>query len=104
LAWLSGIVADAAALAIAVPGGAVVYWAALRLFSRQSARVVDAVLAALVRRDRAGLRAALGGAAGSRAPGAARRERPAFGQKKRASRGEALSWTARPVGRAVAIT
>lgn len=65
LAWLSGIVADAAALAIAVPSGAVVYWAALRLFSRQSARVVDAVLAALVRRDRAGLRAALGGAAGS---------------------------------------
>jgi O-antigen/teichoic acid export membrane protein len=65
LAWLPDAVGRLAALAIAVPGGAVVYWAALRVFARPAARVVDSVLAAAVRRDRAGLRAALGGAGGS---------------------------------------
>ncbi|MFA7504731.1 MAG: lipopolysaccharide biosynthesis protein [Burkholderiaceae bacterium] len=59
LSWLEGTVGPVVALAIAVPGGAILYWAVLRVFSRSAARVVDAVVFALARRDIAAARAAL---------------------------------------------
>lgn len=60
-AWLLGWMSDIPAMSIAAAGGAVFYWAALRLFSPQAARIVDAVLMALLRRDMAAVRSALRG-------------------------------------------
>lgn len=69
LSWLLAWMSDVPAMIIASAGGAVFYWAVLRIFSPQAARIVDAVLMALLRRDMAALRAALRG--GGNAPATA---------------------------------
>lgn len=61
LGWLAGRMPAVPAMAIAALGGALAYWAMLRIFSPQAAAIVDAVLAGLARRDMAAVRAALGG-------------------------------------------
>jgi len=62
LSWLASYLPAPVALALAAVGGALFYWAVLRLFSPQAARVVDRVLGALARRDLVAVRAALDGA------------------------------------------
>jgi hypothetical protein len=63
LGWLVGRMPPVPAMGIAAIGGAVFYWAVLRIFSPRAAGIVDAVLAACLRRDIAAVRVALGGGA-----------------------------------------
>lgn len=60
VSWLALRLPAVAALVLAGAAGALLYWASLRVFSPQAARVVDRLLLGLARRDMVAVRAALG--------------------------------------------
>jgi len=65
VSWLVLHVPAPAAIALSVAVGAICYRAALHLFSPRAARMIDRLLAGLLRRDMVAVRAALGGGEGA---------------------------------------